>query len=322
MSLALCTTPAPTVAPDLAAAPTATPDKVPPSIHRGAFRASARNVPAQFNEEWERLRTSPEAAAGLVRWASRPGWLALPSSARLDGLDGVVQYVQRDERTARERDEVLLHLLAQCQAGDRLAGRVVLQVMLPKAIRLARSTAAHPDWSGGPDEAGAEVVAALWVAIATYPLERRPGRVTGNLALDTLAIVQRGHTGSSWQVRRQREEPRADVLLLAELAQVDLGTDDPTGPADAELCVLLAWGVRAGVLQLHEAQMLARCYGVGVATDRPLVQTRAALAVELGTTRAVLRQRCRRLARRLRAAAIDSGLKLSARGVGSVLIAA
>ena len=326
MSLVLCTTPALTpvftVASHLVAAPEATPAEVSPTGHRGAFRPTARNVAAQLNDEWQRLRTSSGAAAGLARWAARPGWPTLPGGAGLDSLDGIVGYVQSSERTDQERDDVLLHLLAQCQAGDRLAGRVVLQVMLPKAIRLARSTARHPDWTGSYDEAGAEVLAALWVSIASYPLERRPGRVTANLALDTLAINQRGHTGSSWQTRRVHEQPCEDVLLLTDPGRVDPGTDDPTGPADAELCVLLAWGVRAQVLQLHEAQLLARCYGVGIASGRPLVETRAALAAELGTTRSVLRQRCRRLARRLGAAAIDSGLDRTAPCVGSVMIAA
>lgn len=325
MSLALCATPAHTPAPVVVShpstAPTATAAEGSSALRRGGFRPTARNMAAQFNDEWERLRASAEAAAGLARWAARSGWLTLPGAAGLDSLDNIVQYVQDRERAGEERDAVLLHLLAQCQQGDRLAGRVVLQVMLPKAIRLARSTATHPDWTGTFDEAGAEVLAALWVSIASYPLERRPGRVTANLALDTLAITQRGHTGSSWQ-RRVREQPCEDVMLLADPGQIDHGTDDPAGPADAELCVLLAWGVRAQVLQLHEAQMLARCYGVGVASGRPLVETRAALAAELGTTRAVLRQRCRRLARRLGAAAIDSGLDLTAPAVGSLLVAA
>lgn len=320
MSLVLCATPAPTASSSTAPAPTAAESS--PAGRRGAFRPTARNMAAQFNDEWERLRASSEAAAGLARWAARPGWLTLPGAAELDSLDGIVQHVQARERSGEERDAVLLHLLSQCQQGDRLAGRVVLQVMLPKAIRLARSTATHPDWTGSFDEAGAEVLAALWVSIASYPLDRRPGRVTANLALDTLAITQRGHTGSSWQTRRVHEQPCEDVLLLADPGQIDPGADHPAGPADAELCVLLAWAVRAQVLHLPEAQLLARCYGVGVAPGRPLVETRAALAAELGTNRAVLRQRCRRLARRLGAAAIDSGLDMSARGLGSVLMAA
>ena len=289
---------------------------------RPPFCPPAGSLPVLLNKEWEQLRQGPGTAAALRRWVAAASWIrttAHDELARLDDLDGLVRYVQDASRTVPERDEVLLYLLALCQEGDRLAGRVVLQVMLPKAIRLALSLSRHPDWTDGPDEARATVLAALWIEIASYPVERRAGRVTANLALDTLARVQRGHTGSSRRVHRVRELPCADIALLADPAHVDVGADDPAGPADAELCTLLAWGVRTGVLQSQEAQLLVRVYGLG-AQDGPV--TTEAVAAEMGLKASALRQRCHRLARRLGQAALESGLTEAAPSVASLLPAA
>lgn len=135
---------------------------------REPFRAAAGSLPVLLNQEWARLQTSSEAVTGLARWAVLPGWGARLDLSGLDDLEAVVQHMRDDRRTVFERDEVLFGLLALGQSGDRLAGRVVLQVMLPKAIRLARSVSRHEHWTEGADEAQSRVLAALWVAIATY----------------------------------------------------------------------------------------------------------------------------------------------------------
>ena len=288
---------------------------------REPFRAAAGSLPVRLNQEWARLRTSSEAVNGLGRWAGLPRWADGLDLSGLDDLDAVVRHVQDTHRTVAERDKVLLGLLAMSQSGDRLAGRVVLQVMLPKAIRLAKSVASHEDWTEGADEAQAAVLAALWVAIATYPLERRPGRVTANLALDTLALTQRGHTGSSWQVHPVREQPCEDLSLLAEPVLDPAGPDDLTGPADAELMTVLAWGVRNGILRLDQARLMARVYGLDAHGD---IHSTAPLVAETGLSWRVLRQRCHRLARRLGEAAIAAGISpVSPTAVaGSILTAA
>ena len=291
-----------------------------PQRSRGTFRPPARSLPVLLNHEWERLCASPDGTAAAARWAAGPDWPTSADRHLADGLDGIVRYVQEGVRTVAERDAVLLQLLHLCRGGDGLAGRVVLQVMLPKVIRLARSLAYHPDWTDGLDEAQATVLASLWELIANYPLERRPGQVTGNLALDLLAMSQRGHTGSSWRIRPVREEPYDDVLLLTNAGQVDLGPDDPAGPADAELCIFLAWAVRTKVLQLQEAHLLWRVYSP---SEPPgAVPTSDAVAAELGLTGVALRQRCHRLARRLRAAATAAEVGGTTATVRSVLQAA
>ena len=79
-------------------------------------------------------------------------------------------------------DAALWRLLAAQQAGDTLAGRIVLQALLGKLVRFALSDA---------DASLDDYLAAAWERIATYPLTTRRSSVAANLALDTLKAVKR-----------------------------------------------------------------------------------------------------------------------------------
>jgi hypothetical protein len=268
------------------------------------------SLPSRLNVEWRSLCDAPATAAVVGGWAK--DW---PALAGLDTLAGVLRRITGGSPAGR--DEVLLALLELARDGDRLAGRVVLQAMLPKAVRLAMSVVRRPDVLGDREEAQARAVAALWQAIATYPLTARPGRVAGNLALDTLALVQRGHTGSSHFTPGFPEQPFADLHVLGEAGRHDVGPDDLTGPADAELFVLLAWSVRTGVLKLHEARLLTRIYlSDGHAADTQVI------AAELRISGPALRQRCSRLARRLGHAAVAAGISAVDRTPGAAFVVA
>ena len=105
--------------------------------------------------------------------------------------------------------------------------------------------------------------------------------------------------------------------MLGEAGRLDVGPDDLSGPADAELLMLLAWSVRTGVLELHEARLLARIY----LPDGQPPDARA-IAAELGISRAALRQRCSRLARRLGHAAIAAGISPVDRTPGAAFVVA
>lgn len=291
MSLALLATPDPTGAitgPDLASH----------WVHD--------SLPSRLNVEWRALCGAPDTVAVVAGWSSRQ-----PALADLDTLDGVLRRITGGDLNLR--DGVLLALLELARDGDRLAGRVVLQAMLPKAVRVAMCVVRRPDVLGDREEAQARAVAALWQAIATYPLTARPGRVSANLALDTLAMVQRGHTGSSHFTPSFPEQPFADLRVLGEAAVNDLDSDDLAGPADAQLLTLLAWSVQTGVLELGQARLLARVYILGGDPE----DTRT-IAAELGISRPALRQRCSRLARQLGRAAVAAGMTPADRRGGAL----
>ena len=266
---------------------------------------SATSLPSRLNREWAGLCGSADSDLAVRDWAApgqrRPG---LTQLSGVDGLHSTVQLLQGTSVTVSGRDAVLVGLLERAQDGDRLAGRVVLQTMLPAAVRIAQGITARPDVLGDQDEAFALVLAALWQVIATYPVASRTSKVPANLYLDTLAIVRRGHTSGTHRKLRFPEQSFADIRVAADPGQLDPDCDDPAGPADAQLCTVLAWAVRSCVLRLDEAQLLARVYGLdgGPADPGP------ALAAECGLSWSALRQRCHRLARRVGQAAVAAGI--------------
>ena len=265
------------------------------------WRTSPDSVVGRLNLEWARLSVAPESMAAVAGWGATS-----PALSDANSLEGVLSRVWQADVAAR--DEVLLALLQLSQEGDRLAGRTVLQAMLGKAVRVAACAADRPDVRGDQEEALACAVGSLWVVIATYPLARRRSRVAANLALDTVALVQRGHTGSSHFRRTYPETPFADVRSAGQTGYRHLEQVDRHAPADAELFNLLAWAVRNGVLALDEARLLIRVYTVD---DRGRPGDARAVARQQGLTWPALRQRCHRLARRLGTAAIAAGIATS-----------
>lgn len=133
-------------------------------------------IVGRLNAEWLRLAQDPAAESACVAWSR-----AAPV------LSGATTPEEVLRRITRAPDVVLGALLAAAAGGDALAGRVVLQAMLGKAVRMAVG-----DRWGTIDD----YVAALWCVIATYPLAARPGRVAANLALETLKAVRRERYGS------------------------------------------------------------------------------------------------------------------------------
>lgn len=281
----------------LVRAPLACPPLVPASPSGPVRHRTSATLAGRLNLEWAQLCRSPASGAALDRWA-----MAHPVLAGAVSLDDLRAQVGADDVGAR--DAVLLALLELAQGGEQLAGRTVLQAMLGKAVRIANAVAGRPDMHGDREEALSVAVAALWQVIASYPVLARPSRIAANLALDTVALVQRGHTGSSHLRRTFPELPVADLRTVGEGVHHDIGRDEPLGPADAQLYVLLAWGVRTGVLDLAAARLLARVYTVDL--DGVPVDGRA-IAAQEGISWPTLRQRCNRLAHRLGAAAANSG---------------
>lgn len=73
------------------------------------------------------------------------------------------------------------------QAGDVLAGHLVVQLLAPRLDRMARTDPCH--------ELG-DYVAELWLVLRTFPVEARRG-VAASLCLDTLKAVTRQHRHAS-----------------------------------------------------------------------------------------------------------------------------
>ena len=255
--------------------------------------SAAPTLGGRLNRDWLTVRDSPPAAARLRAWAEAHPVLAEADCESMAELEWRV-------KTARPADgDRLLLALLELARTDELAARLVLQVMLPKALRLAGTQLARQARHGTStdrDEAQAVAVAALWEVIRTYPVATRRVRVAANLALDALSLVHRGRVAGA--VRSGvRELPVAGLEYPG--AEERLRAADRQ-PVDAELLTVLAAAVRDRVVEVEEARLLARVYGVDE-SGRP-VDGRA-VAAELGISWAALRQRCSRTTRRLAAAA-------------------
>jgi hypothetical protein len=195
----------------------------------------------ELNAEWtELVATSTRPVAD---WVSR-----CPQLRPAADLDGLLDVIRADP------DAAMGALLGLGRDGDQLAWRVVLQAMLGTVVLLCRRR---------PDRFD-EAVSELWLAIADYPLHRRPRSIPANL---------------SWTVRRWFAEPSA-------LAPAP-GTPEPDATAEDTLRA-------ARRLKLIDAQTHRTLWLVYVAG-----LTSARAADELGTTPELVRYRCSRTLRRL-----------------------
>lgn len=250
-------------------------------------RPPRTGVFGQLSDDWRRVCRLHSTQHNLRRWAEAE--LVLEGAGSLgDLLDRI------DAADAEGADRLLLALVRLAQGGQQLAGRVVLQAMLPKLARMARSL--RP---AGNDDRWAEdrrhiAVATLWEVIHAYPVARRESRVAANLALDTL------HRLTSQQRKPPAEVPIAPEEAADRLAQrcyldPHERLDAPT--ADSGLLEVITWGVGVGAVSRSEAALLARVYLPPLDAGGA-----AALASEIDVTHAAARQRISRARRRLIAA--------------------
>jgi len=122
-----------------------------------------------LNYDWRELAHRDRGA--VLRWSQRHAALAT-----CDSLDDVLSVAQLNS------DATLSALLTEVSNGDMLAGRIVLQSMLGRLVRMAQR-----DRQAGIDD----YIAALWCVALTYPLAARPVRIAANLSMDAFKAVYR-----------------------------------------------------------------------------------------------------------------------------------
>ena len=193
-----------------------------------------------LNSEWQAIL--PTSTRPLAEWT-----LTEPVLLGADDLDGVLDLIRQHP------DDVLAALLRLGAGGQPLAHRVVLQTMLGMVVRLCADRPALLP----------EAVSELWLAIADYPLERRPRAIAANLA---------------WTVRRS-------LLTVAPPAP------PPPEPHDPDATSVLADARRLRLIDEVTHRTLWTVYVAGLTSQQA--------ADVLGTTAGVVRWRCSRALRRL-----------------------
>jgi hypothetical protein len=230
----------------------------------------------RLDADWARLRTHRRALTQARTW--RGDRTADPLGALVADLDDLDAIVRSTQRGAADGDAILRRLVEVARTGDELAGRVLIQRLLPGLIARAVPYRGFRD-DLDPVEL---VVAAAWEAIHAFDTERRRREIAASLISDAVFKAFRA------PLRRMAatEEIRDPQRFIETI---------DTAPA------------RTPVEVLADVVVAARCAGVPTADldlIRRLVQVESPnlIAAERQVTARTIRNHRDRAVRRIRAA--------------------
>ncbi|MFE6713953.1 hypothetical protein [Streptomyces sp. NPDC057695] len=286
-------------------------------MHDASHPAAGGGYFDRLDADWAALCADPALRRAVTDWVT-DGQLTDELAAVTDSWAGAWTPEQllaalrpaADGVTDGLIDAVLRTLLKRAAGRDRsavLAGRVVVQAMLPAVFRITRGQVRA---TGGRtrDAVGHVTVTALYEVARSGRIHLRPGRPAANLALDTLRRVlaelaaEQGPAGENLAAAEQLAERAPGPYEIARARTVRAAAAEAglhTGPAgDAastperlELLELLVDAVRDGALSSADAQALAWRHISGGLSD-------AEAAARAGTTAGGWqRRRSRALAR-------------------------
>jgi hypothetical protein len=163
-------------------------------------RIATNPLLGRLDAEWAHLRTSRRALRTAQSWADAyPDQPLAAVVADIRDLDELRCATQRSSDPARPDDAILLALV-ELSRHDELAGRVVLQHLLPTLIVQARR---YRSFRHRIDPI-AQVVPAAWLAIRCYDTDRRRHHVASSLASDAVfqafkrSIRNKAHDEEVW----------------------------------------------------------------------------------------------------------------------------
>jgi DNA-directed RNA polymerase specialized sigma24 family protein len=203
---------------------------------RGRF-----HIVDSLNAEWNLM--APDSRGSVVRWTERHQALT-----QCRCLGDVLLAIRR------EPDAALSALLTEVLSNDQLAGRVVLQSMLGKLVRMAQLDVEH--------EVG-DYISAFWCVLKAYPLAARPRRIAANLALDTLKQVRCERRSSHFH-RVLPWPPGAQLDEAYEQARRRDSLDHQWQIAEMAVLDLLDSAGRLGVLSVESRLLLSSVYAEGI----------------------------------------------------------
>jgi hypothetical protein len=190
----------------------------------------------RLDAEWQHLRTSRRALCSARSWTRDP---LHPLSAVTAGIDDLDDLIRATQRGAGADDEILLGLV-ELAGADELAGRVVIQRLLPGLVsRSIPYRSFHDDVD--PVELA---VPAAWMALRVYDTEHRRRHVAASLLSDAIFAAFR---------QPLRRRARSEVVRAPDVF-VDMAHDEhPTGLE--ELAEVVRQARAAGVPD-HDLQLV------------------------------------------------------------------
>jgi DNA-directed RNA polymerase specialized sigma24 family protein len=239
---------------------------MPITSHHRRRRRSTASLSERLDREWNLIRTRPRVVARARAWGvtERP----------FVDLDGLLALAGHGTARTPEANAVLGRLV-DIARGDELASRVVLQRLLPGLLAVVRRR--------GADGAFEELIGAAWLAVRTYPTDRRPERIAANLVHDA--------TYAAFTAPRRRRS--ASEVAIDPRRFDDSPADDAVG-AFEELARLLA-EARADGLPDEDVELVRHLVRAG---------SPSVVAAECRVTPRTVRNRRDRAAARLRAVAL------------------
>lgn len=236
-------------------------------------------IATRLNTEWESRYAHREYLFG-----------ALGIRSCDDLITEIRAGVRRDSSTAqRERTDVVLYeLLTLARSGNRIAERVLVQVLLPAAQRMAHRVRAL-DGMDRADRVGYAITCAWEVIGVDYKMHLHQ-RVHANLTMGLLGKLSE-RTPTDKAIHDQTTAVSNEFLE----AELDAWTGAEP-PVEVLALRLFAWAVDTGALTREETALLAR---VTMGDDE---ETREQIAESLGITIDNLHKRVQRIRKRLKAA--------------------
>ena len=255
------------------------------------------DVAYKLDCEWPLLARS-EVARALPRWQAEQ-----PPLRRFGSAQQLLVFLH--SAPAEETDAPLLALLALARC-ERLAGRTLLQVLLP-ALKRRVNRIVYPVYKR--DEVWEILLFSAWEAICCYPVERRRFRVAANLVLLVVHRATRElHQSPAGRDAADEQEQRAWLVSPGQTRNQTVPFDEeelsevvaPADPIAPEAVVVAA--VAAGAISKRDAALILSTRVDGI---RLLL-----IARTFGLSYHALRQRRQRAERRLRAF-LDSSCDVS-----------
>lgn len=147
--------------------------------HPSLDATPARTITDQLDREWTTLCRRPQSLRHVRSWAEHFEEQSASMIRSAETLDEVLAATHAHHGPAGER---LLRDIVRLAPDDQLAGRVVVQRLLPgvlaAAVRYGR-LCDHRDPI-------AEAMGSLWIAIASFDGDRRHGPVAASIISDTM----------------------------------------------------------------------------------------------------------------------------------------
>jgi hypothetical protein len=196
-----------------------------------------RDALTRLDLEWPSFARSGSAASSLQRWRASGTAKATSMADMLAAM--------RDDADPEARDR-LLYRFAVLSCSDRVAARLVLQVVRPGLGSIVQQY--WPRW--GWDVTASMAVAAAFERIVTYPGDRRD-RPAANIVRDVQNRLHRVKAREEALELKLGERACADQLLTVPVA-------DRAGASD-ELIDVVNDALATGRLTRGEADLVVRC---------------------------------------------------------------